>query len=99
MKWILRYLQGTRDHGLVFDGQLGGFKENSNESYGGLGPLEGFVEANYAGDLDTRRSTTDYLFCMVCGPIYWRSTLQPITALSTTEAEYISITEVSKEAL
>ena len=61
--------------------------------------MEGFVDASYADDLDTRRSTTGYLFCMYSGPVSWRSTLQPITALSTTEAEYIGITEEAKEAL
>ena len=99
MKWILRYLQGTRDYGLVFGGQPGGFEKNSRESYGGSGPLKGFVDANYAGDLDTRKSTTGYLFCMFDGPVSWRSILQPITALSTTEAEYIGIIEVEKEAI
>ena len=61
-----------------------------------LGPLEGFVDANYAGDLDTRRSTTGYLFYVYGGPVSWRSILQSIMALSTTEAEYIRIMEATK---
>ena len=65
----------------------------------GLGPLEGFVDANYASDLDTRRSTIGYLFCIYGGPISWRSILQSITILSTTEVEYIAIMEVAKKVL
>ena len=65
----------------------------------GLGPLQGFVNANYAGDLDTRRSTTGYLFYVYGGPVSWRSILQSIMALSTIEAKYIRITEAAKKAL
>ena len=66
LKWILRYLQGTRDYGLVFGGQPGGYKKNSRESYGGSDPLEVFVDANYASDLDIRRSTRGTSFvCLV----------------------------------
>ena len=64
-----------------------------------MGPLEGCVDAIYVSDLNTRRSTTSYVFCLYGVLVSWRSTLQPITALSTIEAEYIGITEVAKEAL
>ena len=57
------------------------------------------MDVDYAGDLDTKRSTTEYLFCMFGGSMSWRSILQSITVLSTTEAEYIGITEAAKEAL
>ena len=67
--------------------------------FGGSGPLEGFVDANYTDDLDTRRSTTRYLFCIYGGSVSCRSTLQPIMALSTIEVEYIGIMEIAKEAL
>ena len=76
-----------------------GCEKNSRESYGGSDLLEGFVDANYAGDLDTKRSIMGYLFCMFGGSMSWRSILQPITALSTIEVEYIGITKATKEAL
>ncbi|KAL4292152.1 hypothetical protein GQ457_14G024210 [Hibiscus cannabinus] len=41
-------------------------------------------------DLDDRRSTTGYVFTLGGGPICWKSTVQPIVALSTTEAEYMA---------
>ena len=63
------------------------------------GLIEKFVDADYRGDVDTRRSTMRFVFSMHGGPISWRSCLQPITALSTTEAEYIGVIEAAKEAL
>ncbi|KAG8500107.1 hypothetical protein CXB51_003710 [Gossypium anomalum] len=59
----------------------------------------GYVGSDYAGDLDKRRSTTGYVFTLAGGPISWKSTLQSTVALSTTEAEYMTITEAVKEAI
>lgn len=35
----------------------------------------GYVDSDYAGDLDNRQSTTGYVFTMAGIPIFWRSTL------------------------
>ena len=59
----------------------------------------GYVDFDYAGDLDKRRSTTGYLFTMAGGPVCWRSTLQSTVALSTTKVEYMAVTEAFKEAI
>ena len=59
----------------------------------------GYFDSDYAGDLDKRRSTTGYVFIFAGGPISWKSTLQSTVALSITEAEYMAITEVVKEAI
>jgi ribonuclease HI len=59
----------------------------------------GYVDSDYAGDLDKRRSTTGYVFTMAGGSVSWRSTLQSTVALSTTEAEYMAVTEAIKEAI
>ncbi|KAK8926175.1 hypothetical protein KSP39_PZI018367 [Platanthera zijinensis] len=87
VKWILRYLKGTPDVGLLF--------RRSKD----VGALEGFVDSDYAGDLDRRRSTSGYNFLLGGGPISWKVTLQDIVALSTTEAEYIAVVEAAKEAI
>jgi len=55
------------------------------------------VDSDYAGDLDNRRSTTGYVFTISGGPVCWKSTIQSIVALSTTEAEYLTIVEVQKK--
>ena len=58
-----------------------------------------YVDSDYAGDLDKRRSIIGYAFTFAGVPISWKSTLQSTVALSTTEAEYMVITEVVKEAI
>jgi hypothetical protein len=59
----------------------------------------GYVDADYAGDLDDRRSTTGYVFTLTGGPICWKSMIQSTVAMSTTEAEYMAAAEAAKEAL
>ena len=86
VKWILRYLKGTTDVGLLFD-------KPSFLS------VCGYADADFAGDIDNRRSTTGYVFMLVGGHVSWKSTLQATVALSTTEVEYMAATEAAKEAL
>ncbi|KAG8474901.1 hypothetical protein CXB51_031552 [Gossypium anomalum] len=59
----------------------------------------GYVDADFAGDLDRRRSLTGYVFTIGGCAISWKATLQTTIALSTTEAEYMAITEAYKEAI
>ena len=87
VKWIFRYLKGTAEHEILFSRQPW---TNS---------IIGYVDADYAGDVDDRRSTTGYLFTLLRGPICWKSTLQSIVAMSITETEYMVVAEVAKEAL
>ena len=73
LKRVLRYLQGTRNYGLV----LGG---SSVE-------LSGWCDADWANDKDTRRSVSGYIFNIGDGVISWQSKRQPTVAMSSTEAE------------
>ncbi|XP_047961731.1 secreted RxLR effector protein 161-like [Salvia hispanica] len=61
--------------------------------------LCGFVDSNYANDKDKRKSTTSYVFTVCRSYVSWKSQLQHIVALSTTESEYIAITEAMKETI
>ena len=87
-KWILRCILRTIDLGLKFE------RDDSVERH-----LVGYVDSDYAGDLDKRRSTTGYVFTFAKAPVSQRSTLQSTIALSTTEAEYMAVTEAIKEAI
>ncbi|RVW46179.1 Retrovirus-related Pol polyprotein from transposon TNT 1-94 [Vitis vinifera] len=61
--------------------------------------IRGYVDADYVGDLNDRRSTTGYVFTLGGGPICWKSMIQSLVALSTTESEYMAMVEVAKESL
>ncbi|RVX19017.1 Retrovirus-related Pol polyprotein from transposon TNT 1-94 [Vitis vinifera] len=61
--------------------------------------LLGCTNANMAGDVDFKKSTSGYLITFSGGVVSWQSRLQKCVALSTTEAEYIAIIEASKELL
>ncbi|KAL2253784.1 UNVERIFIED_CONTAM: Retrovirus-related Pol polyprotein from transposon TNT 1-94 [Sesamum indicum] len=87
LKWLLRYLRGSENVGIKFS-------KHSAHAH-----LIGYVDSNYANDRDSRKSTTSYMFTFCNSCISWKSQLQHIVALSTTEAEYIATTEAFKEAL
>ena len=59
----------------------------------------GYMDANYAGDLDRRRSLTGYLFIFNNCTVNWKAQMQSVVALLTTEAEYIATAEAVKEAI
>ncbi|KAI6787438.1 hypothetical protein KC343_g10664 [Hortaea werneckii] len=61
--------------------------------------LEGFVDASYADNVDDRRSTAGLMFKFGRGPIFWKSGRQSLVTLSTTEAEYVAMTQAAKEAV
>ncbi|TXG57892.1 hypothetical protein EZV62_015721 [Acer yangbiense] len=86
IKWLLRYISSTTSVGLVYD--------CSNSVI----DLVGYVDSNYTSDKDKRRSTSSYFFTIAGCCVNWKSQLQSVVALSTTEAEYIVVTEAIKEA-
>ena len=61
--------------------------------------LVGYVDSDYAGDLDKRRSLTGYVFTIGGCAVSWKASLQATVALSTTEAEYMAISEACKETI
>ena len=61
--------------------------------------LQGYVDADMAGDKDSRRSTTGYVFTVGGTVVSWISKLQHVVALSTTEEEYVATVEASKDMI
>ncbi len=57
-----------------------------------------YADADWAGGAD-RRSTSGHLIFLGDTPIYWSSRTQHSVSLSSTEAEYYSISELSKEVV
>ncbi|GJR40354.1 retrotransposon protein, putative, ty1-copia subclass [Tanacetum coccineum] len=88
MKWILKYLQGTTNVGLVY-----------GTNHGNHVDITSFVDSDYAKDPDKGRSITGYTFLVQGCVVSWKATLQHVVALSTTKAEYMAFTEAVKEAI
>jgi hypothetical protein len=82
---VLKYLAGTKTMGLVW--------ENGKRG------LVGYVDSDYAGDLDGRKSISGYNFLCWGTAVSWGSKLQPLVALSTVEAEFIAMCTGVQEAL
>jgi len=89
VKRILRYLRGTLNFKITYRGH----PDKSHMQ------LSGYADADWAGCLDTRRSTTGYLVFLGPNLISWASTRQHVVSLSTTEAEYYSTTACTTEIL
>lgn len=85
---VFRYLKGTISLGIVYSGETT-TRVVGQESHDF--PPEAHVDADWAGDQITQRSTTGFIFRLAGGPISWKSRLQPTVALSSTEAEYRAI--------
>ena len=61
--------------------------------------LQGYVDADYVGDLNQRRFMMGYVFTVTEYVISWKAELQDTVTLSMTKAEYMVTIEASKEAL
>ena len=59
----------------------------------------GYVDVDYARDLNDRRSIISYVFTLGEGPICWKSMVHSQVTLSTTKSEYMTAVEAAKEAL
>ncbi|KAK6120832.1 hypothetical protein DH2020_045427 [Rehmannia glutinosa] len=85
VKHILKYLRRTRDYMLVY-------------SSGSLETI-GYTDSDFQGDIDSRKSTSGYVYTLYGGAICWRSVKQTCVADSTTEAEHVAASEAAKEAV
>jgi hypothetical protein len=87
LKRLVRFVSGTTKHGLTF----------TRATEGVTKLLLAYCDADWAGEVDKRRSTTGfgimYLGCLVA----WQSRLQKTIAHSSTEAEYMALTECGRE--
>lgn len=88
IKRILRYLIDTKDYGLRYSGSC----EYPSE-------LVCYVDSDFAGDIDTRRSTAGYLLMYNGSPLFWKSTRQQTVAMSTTEAEFVAVSLAVRDIL
>ncbi|GMF51959.1 unnamed protein product [Phytophthora fragariaefolia] len=83
---VVKYLLKTKNIGILYDGA------SSSE-------LVAYSDADWAGNRDDRRSVSDMMIMMCGAPVVWRSTFQKTVALSSTEAEYMPLSECVKEVV
>ena len=86
VKRIMRYLKGTSGYGV-------NYVKCTKDS------LAGYCDADWAGDVNDRKSTSGYVFTLAGAPVSWRSKKQSCVALSTAEAEYIALASAAQEAV
>lgn len=85
-KRVMRYLKGTINWSL----HLSGEEDQA---------LLGYSDADWAGDLASRRSTSGFAFMFSGGTISWTSRGQTSVTLSSMEAEYVALSEACQEAV
>ena len=85
VKEIFRNLRRTKDLVLTYgEGDL---------------QLDGFTDSDFQSDIDDRKSISGFMFICNRGSVSWKSSKQHVTADSTTEAEYIAISDAAKEVI
>jgi hypothetical protein len=93
VKRIMRYVRGSNPRPLVYHAptvvDVGNYMPD----------IVAYSDADWAGDPDTRRSTTGYLVKLDGDLVSWASRRQPTVTTSTAEAEYMAITEATKEVI
>ena len=85
-KYICQYLVGTKDYSMIFDGA-------SNEG------LIAHSDSDWAADTATHRSITGYFYKLAGSTVCWLSKAQKTVALSSTEAEYMAISDCCRQAM
>lgn len=88
VKRIFRYLKSTAAYGIEY-----------SSATDCLCQLIGYSDADFANDVDSRKSTSGYVFKISNGPVTWCSQKQTAVSTSTTEAEYIAASTAVKEIL
>lgn len=88
LKRVFRYIRGTLDVTIKYKSDTSGRLQ-----------LLGYSDSDWGGDLETRKSTSGYVFQLANGPVSWCSKRQKTVALSSCEAEYMALTETTKEAV
>jgi hypothetical protein len=82
--YIMNYLRATKDYALVYDGKQGG-------------GLIAYTDSDYAQDPNDRKSITGNVTILASGAVSWKSYAQKTIATSSTEAEYMALSDCAKQ--
>ena len=97
-KRTLKYLKGTKHHGLIYSPQLEREfnSEDPEEDPESSGMLRAYCDSAYADGKDARSTSGNLVFYRGTA-VWWRSRAQSLVTLSTCEAEFVSAFEAAKE--
>jgi len=86
LKHVLGYIKGTLDYAIRY-------------CAGAILDLVGYVDSNFAGCKNTRRSTEGNIFMVAGGPVSWETKRQDMVALSTVETKFMTFSQATTQAL
>ena len=89
-KRTLRYLKETKDYGLRYKG------ETNRESF--PEPLC-YTDSDWAGETESRKSPKEDVFILCNTAVSWKTKKQTAISQSSTEAEFVALSEATKEAI
>ncbi|GAW07607.1 retrovirus-related pol polyprotein [Lentinula edodes] len=95
VEWLAGYLLWSSDYAITYEAPAAGADLTPGL---GLKP-KGYSDSDHAGCVDTRTSTSGYVFFMAGAPVSWSSKRQPSAALSSTEAKYIALSRACQQAV
>ena len=93
VKHLVRYLQGSRELGLTYS------KPSNSGPMNQPNILWGFVDSDWAGCQDSRRSTTGFTLMLNGAAVAWKSKRQSVVALSSAEAEFMAASALVQEVI
>nr|GEW98500.1 zinc finger, CCHC-type [Tanacetum cinerariifolium] len=86
IRQVLRYVKGTKDHGITYQ-------------HNGGNKIHGYSDSSYGVNTQERKGTTDIIFYYGESPISWSTQKQATVALSSCESEFIAATAAATQAL
>uniref|UniRef100_W4VRQ4 Putative retrovirus-related pol polyprotein from transposon tnt n=1 Tax=Corethrella appendiculata TaxID=1370023 RepID=W4VRQ4_9DIPT len=88
VKHLFRYLRGTSSYNLTY-----------NRGSNSASEVVAYCDADWASDLDDRKSTSGFVLLAQGGAISWRSNKQSTVSLSSCEAEYMALSNLVQEVV
>ncbi|GJS34380.1 ribonuclease H-like domain, reverse transcriptase, RNA-dependent DNA polymerase [Tanacetum coccineum] len=86
IRQVLRYVKGTKDHGITY-------------KHNGGNKIHGYSDSSYGVNTQEGKGTTGIIFYYGESPISWSTQKQATVALSSCESEFIAATAAATQAL
>ena len=88
---LIKFVVDTKNYGLVM--------EPNQPTENNMWEIMAYCDSDYAGDKDGRKSVTGFVIYILGCLVSWKSRSQKSVTLSSTEAEYYSISELCAEIM